>query len=74
MKICIEHKGVKRMIEGTGFNICASADDLRAIAAAIDERLRGNPDGYGWTKIRDPLPDEHSAPESIPIPWVSEKR
>ena len=73
MKICIEHNGIKRLIEGTGFNICASAEDLKTIADAIADRLSENP-GYGWLKIRDPLPDEHCAPDTKPIPWISEKR
>jgi hypothetical protein len=68
MKIIIEHNGIKRIIEGTGFNICASPEDLKTIAETITSE---DPKGYGWMKIRDPQPDEHSAPSNTkPIPWT----
>lgn len=67
MKIIIEHKGLKRSIEGTGFNICASPQDLLTIADTI---TRENPTNFGWLKIRDPIPDDHSATKTqIPLAW-----
>lgn len=68
MKIVIEHKGVKRQIEGNGFNICGSQNDLLAIA----EQIRANAEGmvFGWVKIRDEIPDEHYAGPNIqPKAW-----
>jgi hypothetical protein len=68
MKIIIEHKGIKRVIEGTGFNICASAQDIGIIAEAI---RRSEMSGFGWIKIREEQPDNHSAaPNTEPIPWT----
>ena len=67
MKIIIEHNGVKRSIEGTGFNICALPEDLRIIAETI---TREDMSGYGWVKIRDQKSDEHAAkPNTPPLSW-----
>jgi hypothetical protein len=61
MKIAIEHHGLKRGIEGTGFNICGSRDDLLLIANQIKERADRESFSYGWIKIRHETTDEHSA-------------
>ncbi len=67
MKIIIEHAGLKRAISGTGFNICASPEDLRTIAEAI---TRADMQGYGWLQIRDQKPDDHAAtPGTKPLAW-----
>lgn len=68
MEIIIEHKGIKRVIEGTGFNICASDQDLETIVNALSHRERHV---YGWIKVRDPQPDEHfGGPAIAPRPWA----
>jgi len=71
MKIVIEHLRVKRELAGSGFNICGSRKDLAAIAEQIQERLRADDWCYGWVSIRDKEPDEHSAPNTAPVPWRS---
>lgn len=71
MKLVIAHNGVKRIIYGTGFNICASREDLETIAEVIAKLPEGF--SYGWVKVRDPVKDEHSAgPDTTPSPWSSD--
>lgn len=67
MRIIIEHNGVKRVLEGDGFNICGSAVDLRRIADAIQSDDLAI---YGWVKVRDTKPDPHFAGANVePLPW-----
>jgi hypothetical protein len=61
VKILIEHYGLKRALEGTGFNICGSREDLLRIANQIKERADSDQFSYGWIKIRNDEPDEHYA-------------
>jgi len=69
MKIIIEHYGVKRKLEGTGFNLCGSQKELMEIADQIKKQA-GESFHYGWIQIRDSLPDDHfSGPNSVPLPW-----
>lgn len=70
MKIIIEHKGVKREISGSGFNVCGSKEDLRLIA---DQLVKGSEHGqYGWIQIRVPTLDEHQSPPGRSIKeWCS---
>ena len=71
MKIIIAHKGIKRVIDGDGFNICGNKEDLMVIA---DQILRQMHEGFafGWVEIRDVEPDQHSGkPNTEPLPWVS---
>ncbi len=68
MKIVISHKGVKREIEGDGFNICASSQDFKTI---VDGIQNANVACYGWIRIRDPETDKHcSGPNTPPKPWT----
>jgi hypothetical protein len=70
MKIIIEHKGVQRQIEGTGFNVCGSATDMLAIADQIKAKAESLQFAYGWIQVRDPMPDEHCAgPDTQPKAW-----
>jgi len=68
MKIIIEHYGTKRVIEGDGFNICGSAEDLNAIASQIQESVRDSA-CYGWHEIREKSSDPHLARNEPPLPW-----
>jgi len=68
MRIVIEHHKIKRKLEGDGFNICGSREDLQRIADQLTEALEED-FYYGWVRIRDLKPDEHSAPNSEPLPW-----
>lgn len=68
MNIIIEHKGVKREIRGTGFNICGSREDLKRIAAEITVSELSH---YGWVQVRDAVPDDpFSRPDMKPLPWA----
>jgi hypothetical protein len=69
MKIVIEHHRVKRELNGNGFNICGSREDLIAISDQLREKATDT-FAYGWVQIRDPNPDEHfTGPNSQPWPW-----
>lgn len=69
MKIIIEHYKVKRELNGDGFNICGSLEDLRAIARQIEEQTR-NEFTFGWVSIRDEGQDPHIQPSTSPLPWA----
>ena len=68
MKIIISHKGVKRELDGTGFNICACRNDLQQIVKEIELALDRD-FSYGWVTVRDPIPDEHAIKNTQPISW-----
>lgn len=71
MKIVIEHKKMKREINGTGFNICGSAQDLIRIATEIKRQATSDEFSYGWILVRDYQEDEHTAgPNSPPLSWI----
>lgn len=69
MNVIIEHYQVKREIQGNGFNICGAREDLLRIASQIKEHAEHD-FTYGWVSVRDPQPDEHSIPNSKPMPWA----
>ena len=69
MNITIEHRRLKRSIEGSGFNICGSKEDLLRIAGQI---LRGASDAdfaFGWVEVRDEVPDQHRGSGNPPLAW-----
>lgn len=64
MIICIEHLKVKRLINGSGFNISGSVKDLRFIADQIlNELSKSNveADMHIAIRIREPNMDEHTS-------------
>lgn len=70
MKIHISHKKIKRLIDGDGFNVCGSRDELLSIAEQL--RVKASEQGFtfGWVKIRDEYPDTHQcAPNSLSFAW-----
>ncbi len=64
MKFTIEYEGIKRQIDGP-FNLCASKEDLAAIADAIrefDEKAV-----YGWIFVRQRR--AKMTPNQTPLGW-----
>ena len=64
-QIIVDHKGVKRLIEGP-FQICGDRATLRRIAEQIENQL--GPDfSYGWIEI---WPEAlRSDPNQVPLDW-----
>jgi hypothetical protein len=60
-------------MEGTGFNICGSREELKMIAAQIQRGAEGML--HGWINIRVPIIDEHQAPVGAEtLKWESDER
>jgi len=68
MNIVIEHLQVKRQLNGSGFNICGSREDLLRIAEQIKDEAEYD-FTYGWISVRDKQLDEHSTPNATALPW-----
>lgn len=64
MKIVIEHKTTKRIIDGP-FNICGSRSDLEHIINKLEKAVDSD-FCYGWVKINF---DQESIANTAPIPW-----
>ena len=64
MKVIIDHKGIKREIDGS-FQLCLGAGDAGRLIKALQEHYDDG--GYGWVEVPDQVPA--SAASTEPIPW-----
>lgn len=67
MKIVIAHKKLSREINGSGFEICGSREDLKSVAHQLCKALDDPNWSYGWVEIREEC--NHRPTNKPPVQW-----